>query len=72
LLLKPASHGFSKQAPANFSHVRALFLRMLHHLPYLVAGAATIAVVGRWTQQNKATVIVLCCLWGGFVGNLPR
>jgi hypothetical protein len=43
---------------------------MLQHLLYLLFGAIVIAALGRWSKQSRITVLVLCCLWGGFVSSL--
>jgi hypothetical protein len=42
---------------------------MLNQLPYLIAGAIVICLLGRWSKQNRITVLVLCCVWGGVVSS---
>jgi hypothetical protein len=38
---------------------------MLHQLVCLLAGAVAIALLGRWSRQNRIVVFLLCILWGG-------
>jgi hypothetical protein len=44
---------------------------MVHQVLWLMAGAVGIAVLGRWSKQNRIVVFVLCVLWGG-VSTLVR
>jgi hypothetical protein len=43
---------------------------MLLQLFYLFSGAIIITLLGRWSKQNRGTLLVLCGLWGGFVSSL--